>query len=65
MKAIQKGNVVEVFVAIDADQLIVNPVIDSAKQHDVPIEYVQSKNELGKACGIDVLASAVGIIREK
>ncbi|WP_243299659.1 50S ribosomal protein L7ae-like protein [Bacillus litorisediminis] len=65
VKAIQKGRVQAVILAADADPRVINPVLTAAEEHGVPIWQVDSMQKLGKACGIDVKASAVGIIKEK
>jgi large subunit ribosomal protein L7A len=63
VKALKSGQVVEVIVALDADDKIKNRVIDVAKEMNVPIVTVDSMKELGKACGIDVGAATVAITR--
>ncbi|MET3699942.1 large subunit ribosomal protein L7A [Bacillus oleivorans] len=65
VKAIQNGRVKAVVLAADADPRVTNPVLAAAEEHDVPIQRVDSMQRLGKACGIDVKATAVGIIKEK
>ncbi|HWO78586.1 MAG TPA: 50S ribosomal protein L7ae-like protein [Bacillus sp. (in: firmicutes)] len=65
VKAIQKGRVQAVILAADADPRVINPVLTAAEEHGVQIHQVDSMQKLGKACGIDVKASAVGIIKEK
>jgi len=63
VKALKSGQVVEVIVALDADDKIKNRVIGVAKEMNVPIVTVDSMKELGKACGIDVGAATVAITR--
>ncbi|CAM5196477.1 Large subunit ribosomal protein L7A OS=Ureibacillus acetophenoni OX=614649 GN=SAMN05877842_10580 PE=4 SV=1 [Ureibacillus acetophenoni] len=54
IKAIKVGQVRELFVALDAESRITDPVIILAKEVGVPVNLVESKKELGKACGIHV-----------
>lgn len=61
IKAIRNGEVSEVFIAEDADQQITNKVVEEAKKMQIPYVMVDSKKQLGKACKIDVDASAVAI----
>ena len=61
VKAMRVGQVLEVFVALDADSWVTDPAILFAKEIGVPITLVESKKELGKACGIHVGAAVVAI----
>jgi len=61
LKAMNNGEVSEVFIAKDADQHITDKVLEEAKKLQVPCTIVDSKKKLGKACNIDVGASAVAI----
>ncbi|MFD3449220.1 ribosomal L7Ae/L30e/S12e/Gadd45 family protein [Microbacteriaceae bacterium 4G12] len=62
LKAIQKGIVIEVLIAEDADLLLVNSIIEAAAQNNIPVTKVESMKQLGKACGIQVGASTIGIV---
>jgi large subunit ribosomal protein L7A len=62
LKALKKGIVTEVVIAEDADDRLVRNVIEAASQFNIPVLKVESMKQLGKACGIQVGASAVGII---
>jgi len=61
-RAIQQGRAKEVFIARDAEQRVVEKVIQLCQEAGLPITYVETMRELGEACGIDVGASAVAII---
>lgn len=61
VKAMRTGRVSEIFVALDADNWVTDPAILIAKEIGVPIILVESKKELGKACGIHVGAAIVAI----
>ena len=61
VKALRAGQVLEVFVALDADSWVTDPAILLAKEIGIPIFLVESKRELGKACGIQVGAAVVAI----
>ncbi|QBP39775.1 MULTISPECIES: ribosomal L7Ae/L30e/S12e/Gadd45 family protein [Paenisporosarcina] len=61
VKAIHGGHVLEILVARDADNRITQPALLAAKENGVKIDYVESKIELGKACGLQVGASVVAI----
>ena len=64
VKAIKAGKVAEIIIAEDAEARVTEPVIALAKEHGVPVQYVESRTELGKACGIQVGASVVAIAAE-
>jgi large subunit ribosomal protein L7A len=63
VKALKEGNVRELIVAKDADAKVTANVVNEALDINVPILYVDSMLKLGKACGIEVGASTVAIIR--
>ncbi len=64
LKAIEKHQVLEVFIATDADSKVTATVIEAAKQMNLPIHYVDSMKKLGKSCGIEVSAAVVAIKRD-
>lgn len=61
VKTIRLNQAHEVFVARDAENRVTNPVIEEAARQGIPLTYVDSRDELGKACGIQVAASVVVI----
>lgn len=63
-KAIEQGKALEVFIACDADQHVTDALISMCQDRNVAVQYVDSMKELGKACGIEVGAAAVAIVRK-
>lgn len=63
VRHLKEGNVRELIVANDADPKVTVKVVNEALDINVPILYVDSMLKLGKACGIEVGASTVAIIR--
>lgn len=61
VKAIEAQLVTEVIVAQDAEERIIRPVLVVAELHRIPVTYVDSRVNLGKACGIEVGATVVAI----
>lgn len=61
IKALRAGEIKELFVAEDADLHVLDDVLALAEQYKVPVNKVDSMRKLGKACGIDVGASAAAI----
>jgi large subunit ribosomal protein L7A len=64
VKAMQAGSVKELFVALDADNWVTDSAISFAREIGIPVTLVESKKELGKACGIHVGAAVVAITVE-
>ncbi|MBX5476394.1 MAG: ribosomal L7Ae/L30e/S12e/Gadd45 family protein [Clostridia bacterium] len=63
-KAVQKGLAEVVFVARDAERSIVAPLLEACQQQGVEVLEAESMAWLGKACGIDVGASAAAVLRQ-
>ena len=61
LKAMNNGEVSEIFIAQDVDQFITDKVIDEAKRLNISYTLVDSKKKLGEACNFDVNASVVAI----
>lgn len=62
VKAMKEGKVKQIVIAIDADPKITSKVLLNAKELQVPVSQVDSMKKLGKACGIEVAATAVAIL---
>ncbi|MCJ7843045.1 50S ribosomal protein L7ae-like protein [Lederbergia sp. NSJ-179] len=62
VRALKSGHVLEVLIASDAEPRILHSIIQAAEDASVPITMVDSMRELGKACGIDVGATAAAIL---
>lgn len=63
LRALKADQVLEVFIAEDAEARVVNPVISLANEKQVPINKVDSMKKLGKACGIDVGVATAAILK--
>ncbi|MGX9136462.1 50S ribosomal protein L7ae-like protein [Rummeliibacillus sp. JY-2-4R] len=61
VKALQTGHVTEVFVALDADVRMTTHAVQLAQENGIPVVFVDSKRELGRACGIHVGAAVSAI----
>ncbi|WP_306373068.1 50S ribosomal protein L7ae-like protein [Bacillus subtilis] len=62
VKALKRGSVKEVVVAKDADPILTSSVVSLAEDQGISVSMVESMKKLGKACGIEVGATAVAII---
>jgi len=63
MRALNNGEIAEVFIAEDADRIVTEPVVTLAKKLNIPYCRVPSMKELGIACGIEVGTSTAAIKR--
>lgn len=63
IRAVLTGEVVEVYLAQDADLFIVRQVRDACNRMGVRIIEVESMKQLGDACGVDVKTATAGICR--
>ena len=61
-KALDRGTARFVVLARNADPAITEPIEAICRQNDVPVTWVPSKQELGKACGIEVGAAAAAAV---
>lgn len=63
LKAVESDTARIVFIARDADEKIVAALKELCISKSVEIEYVEAMKLLGKACGIEVGASAVCLLK--
>ncbi|MFD3155610.1 ribosomal L7Ae/L30e/S12e/Gadd45 family protein [Haloimpatiens sp. FM7330] len=65
IKAVKNDIVEEVYVAKDVEQKVIEPLIQLAKQKSLELVYIDTMNELGKLCGIDVGASVAAELKKQ
>ena len=63
IKAVEKNTAMKVYLADDADIRMLLPLQQACHMRQVPVEGGSSMAELGTACGIDVGAAAVTILK--
>ena len=61
-KAVKADRVRYVFLAENADPAVTEPLEELCRQHHIPITWVRSMTELGRACGIEVGAAAAAVL---
>ncbi len=61
-KAINKGIAKKVFIALDAEPHIIEPIKELCRQNQVEVSMVEDMVTLGNACGIDVGSATVALI---
>jgi len=62
LKAVERGQAKEVFLAQDADEHVIKPIAQLCQEKKVAATVVESMQKLGKACGIDVKCACVAIV---
>lgn len=62
-KAIKDGLVDKVFIAQDADVHVTKPIIELCVRDNIEVVEVPTMSELGNACGIDVGAAVVAVLK--
>lgn len=63
VRAVEKGLAVKVYLADDADRRIVAPIASACSQKGIEVNEKMTMTELGKACGIEVGAAAVAVLK--
>jgi len=64
LKVVEANNARTVFIARDADEKITGGLKELCTANSIEIFYVDTMKQLGKACGIEVGASAVALLKE-
>jgi large subunit ribosomal protein L7A len=62
LKRMTQGMAVGVFVAKDAEPRVIEEVVAQSQARGVPLEYVDSMDELGRLCGIEVGAACAALL---
>jgi len=61
-EAVAAGQVEKAYVAQDADRKVREPFEALCLKMNVPVTYFDTKQQLGRACGIDVGATCVVVL---
>ena len=63
-KAVKRESAACVFIADDADERVTAPLILLCEEQGVAVERAETMQVLGKACGIEVGAAAVAVLKQ-
>jgi len=63
LKALEAGQVVRVYAALDAEGFVNRRVLSFCDEHRVPVTDVPTMKQIGEACGIDVGAACCALLR--
>jgi len=61
-KAVKAGRARYVFLAENADPAVTEPLEALCAEHHIPVTWVASMADLGRACGIEVGAAAAAVL---
>lgn len=64
IKALEKGITKVVYVARDAEEHVLRPLLNLCKAKNVELVWVDTMLALGRACGIEVGSAAAAVIEE-
>lgn len=62
-RALREGNVQSLYVAENADSMVIRPIIDLAEDAGIPVVSVETMEILGEACGIQVGAAVAVLLK--
>jgi len=63
VKSLKNGGGKILYVANDAQEDLLKPVVELANNMNIEIRHVESMKELGKLCGIDVGAAVALLLK--
>lgn len=61
-RALNDGRAKKLFLAVDADPRVTEPLQRLAEEKGVPVEEISAMKELGAACGIAVGSAAAALL---
>lgn len=64
LKAVEKGIAKIVYVASDAEKHVIRPLLQLCAEHNVEIVYLDTMEDLGRSCGIEVKAASAAIVED-
>ena len=63
-RALRDGRAVRLYMAMDADPRLLQPLVQDAVNRQVPVRQVSTMKELGASCGIAVGAAVAVLTKE-
>lgn len=64
IKAVESGTAKSVYLGKDAEEKVTGVLKELCRKNSIEIIYVENMKALGKACGIDVGAAAVCLLKD-
>ena len=62
-RTLKDGRAVRLYMALDADPRLLQPLVQEAVNRQVPVVQVCSMKELGQSCGISVGAAVAVLLK--
>lgn len=62
LKAAETGRARVVFLARDAEERVLSPIVRQAQEHGTEVVFVDTMQQLGRMCGIEVGAAAAALM---
>ena len=62
-RALKDGRAARLYMAMDADPRLLQPLVQDAVNRQVPVSQVPTMRELGQSCGIAVGAAVAVLLR--
>ena len=62
-RALKDGRVARLYIAVDADPRLLQPLVQTAVNQQVPVQQAPSMKELGCACGIAVGSAVAALLK--
>ena len=62
-RALLSGRAVRLYVALDADPRMLQPLVQEAVNRQVPVSQAPTMRELGASCGIAVGAAVAALLK--
>ena len=63
-RALRDGRAARLYIAVDADPRLLQPLVQDAVNRQVPVSQVPTMKELGASCGIAVGAAVAVLTKE-
>ena len=62
-RALKDGRAARLYMAMDADPCLLQPLVQDAVNRQVPVSQVPTMKELGQSCGIAVGAAVAVLLK--
>ena len=63
-RALSSGRAARLYIAMDADPRLLQPLVQEAVRQQVPVEQVPTMKELGSTCAIAVGCAVAAVLKQ-
>lgn len=64
LSSLKAGKTLKVFLSKEADESLLRNIVREAERAGVPIEWVESSQQLGRACAVPRKTAAAAILKK-